>query len=162
AYGQIKQPVMPTSIAGCTSNDSLVTEFTSSLSTSLHDSSSSEQIDEAYAIFRLSYLWYSAVGCFTVIIVGVIVSLATGKQDVRKVNPDCITPVLLMMKDRIPGLRDLGIDYKGSHHVPEDTNGEASLIELHTQARAPNSKDDCQIVTPLIEHQHRNQIIESP
>ena len=45
---------------------------------------------EPLGLYRLSYLWYSAVGCLTVVIVGMIVSAITGFQNPRKLNPDLI------------------------------------------------------------------------
>lgn len=45
---------------------------------------------EPLAIYQLSYMWYSAVGCFTVVIVGMIVSAITGFQDPRKLNPGLV------------------------------------------------------------------------
>ena len=49
--------------------------------------------EEPLGIYRLSYLWYSAVGCITVIVVGLIVSVLTGPQNPRKLNPDLICNV---------------------------------------------------------------------
>lgn len=46
--------------------------------------------DGPLGLYRLSYLWYSAVGCFTVVIVGMIVSALTGFQNPRKLDPDLI------------------------------------------------------------------------
>ena len=38
-------------------------------------------------------MWYSAVGCLTVVVVGLIVSGVTGFQDPKKLNPDLICNV---------------------------------------------------------------------
>lgn len=50
-------------------------------------------VEQPLAIYQLSYMWYSACGCFTVIIVGLIVSAVTGLQDPRKLNPNLICNV---------------------------------------------------------------------
>ncbi|XP_017780381.1 PREDICTED: sodium-coupled monocarboxylate transporter 1 isoform X2 [Nicrophorus vespilloides] len=48
---------------------------------------------DIFPIFRLSYHWITPIGVFTVIVVGIIVSLITGKTDVRTIDPDLISPV---------------------------------------------------------------------
>lgn len=50
-------------------------------------------VEEPLAIYQLSYMWYSAVGCLTVVIVGMIVSTITGLQDPKKLNPGLICNV---------------------------------------------------------------------
>lgn len=45
---------------------------------------------EALSLYELSYMWYSATGCATVVVVGLIVSVLTGMQDPRKLNPALI------------------------------------------------------------------------
>lgn len=44
-------------------------------------------------MFRLSYLWITPIGVVTVITVGLITTLLTGKNDIREMDPDLITPV---------------------------------------------------------------------
>ncbi|KAG0712516.1 hypothetical protein GWK47_002053 [Chionoecetes opilio] len=57
-------------------------------------------------------MWYSATGCFTVIVVGMIVSAITGLQDIKTLNPDLLSPGLLYVKHWIPGLETLGENYR--------------------------------------------------
>ena len=45
---------------------------------------------EPLSIYQLSYMWYSAVGCLTVIVVGMIVSAVTGFQNAKKLDPNLI------------------------------------------------------------------------
>lgn len=45
-------------------------------------------------MFRLSYHWITPIGVLTVLVVGSIVSLISGKTDVRYMDPDLISPVL--------------------------------------------------------------------
>ncbi|CAH0557166.1 unnamed protein product [Brassicogethes aeneus] len=47
-----------------------------------------------FPLFRLSYLWITPIGVITVLTVGAIVSLITGKNDVTKMDPDLISPVV--------------------------------------------------------------------
>lgn len=44
--------------------------------------------------YRVSYIWYSAIGSCLTVIVGLIVSFLTGPQDPRKLNPQLISPVV--------------------------------------------------------------------
>lgn len=44
-------------------------------------------------VYRISYVWYSMIGCFVVVIVGLIVSLITGFTRPSKVNPRAIHPI---------------------------------------------------------------------
>lgn len=114
--GLIDQPMKPTSIAGCNFNGS-ITSFTSALTPSALTAESliSEepvQQEEALAIYRLSYMWYSATGCFTVIVVGMIISLITGTQNVRKLDPRLVSPGVFWFKRFIPKIDGLGEDYE--------------------------------------------------
>ncbi|KAL3207623.1 hypothetical protein MRX96_010098 [Rhipicephalus microplus] len=44
-------------------------------------------------IYRISYVWYSMIGCVLVVVVGLIVSLLTGYTRPSKVNPRTIHPI---------------------------------------------------------------------
>uniref|UniRef100_A0A224Z1J3 Sodium-coupled monocarboxylate transporter 1-like n=1 Tax=Rhipicephalus zambeziensis TaxID=60191 RepID=A0A224Z1J3_9ACAR len=44
-------------------------------------------------VYRISYVWYSMIGCVLVVIVGLIVSLLTGYTRPSKVNPRTIHPI---------------------------------------------------------------------
>ena len=46
-----------------------------------------ETLDEPLDLYKLSYMWYSATGCLTVIVAGLIVSVLTGIQNPRTLNP---------------------------------------------------------------------------
>lgn len=54
------------------------------------------------SFYQISYLWYSAVGVFSVIIIGMLVSLVTGLQDVRKLNPKALSPLIHWIKPILP------------------------------------------------------------
>ena len=44
-------------------------------------------------MYRISYIWYSAIGCVIVLITGMIGSFLTGRQDPRCLNRNLISPV---------------------------------------------------------------------
>jgi sodium-coupled monocarboxylate transporter 8/12 len=53
-------------------------------------------------LYSISYLWYSAIGCLSVIIIGMIVSVITGVEDMKKMNPDLISPGATFVMDLMP------------------------------------------------------------
>ncbi|XP_037772457.1 sodium-coupled monocarboxylate transporter 1-like [Penaeus monodon] len=104
--GQITFDRKVTSIEGCNFNE------TSSFSTISPESLVAEEpVEEPLGIYRLSYMWYSATGCFTVITIGLLVSLLTGLQDVRTLDPRTLSPAVFWFRRFIPGIEGLGEDY---------------------------------------------------
>ncbi|XP_069172585.1 sodium-coupled monocarboxylate transporter 2 [Procambarus clarkii] len=124
ASGQIKLESMPTSIDGCQNLTILEPAF-------LHEHGD-EEPGEALALYRLSYMWYSATGCFTVIIVGMLVTLVTGKQDVRAVDPRCLSPAVMWFKNWLPGLNGLGEDYIDEEECLKESKSSCSLGTSNT------------------------------
>ncbi|GJQ70604.1 hypothetical protein Trydic_g22998 [Trypoxylus dichotomus] len=68
AKGLIRFPQKPMSVEGCSAN--WITEY---LSLTLHPDSTSKPLEPPFVLYRLSYMYYTAVGCLTAIVVGVIV-----------------------------------------------------------------------------------------
>ncbi|KAF2361184.1 Sodium/solute symporter [Trinorchestia longiramus] len=62
-------------------------------------------------LFQLSYMWYSATGCFIVIVVGLIITALTGMQDVTQLNPETLSPGFHWVKRFIPGSDQIGINH---------------------------------------------------
>ncbi|CAH1964545.1 unnamed protein product [Acanthoscelides obtectus] len=50
-----------------------------------------------FPLFRLSFLWITPVGVLTVLIVGSLVSLLTGRRNLKTLDPDLISPVAQWM-----------------------------------------------------------------
>ncbi|XP_069172596.1 sodium-coupled monocarboxylate transporter 2-like [Procambarus clarkii] len=121
--GQIKVVAMPTSIDGCQNLTITEPDF-------LYEPEG-EEPGEALALYRLSYMWYSATACFTVIIVGMLVTLVTGKQDVRAVDPRCLSPAVMWFKNWLPGLNGLGEDYIDEEKLKESKNS-SSLVNTNS------------------------------
>ncbi|CAG0879584.1 unnamed protein product [Cyprideis torosa] len=62
---------------------------------------------EAMGLYRISYMWYSTIGCLTVITVGMITSFMTGAQDPQTLNPNTISPGAHYVMNKMPtALRD--------------------------------------------------------
>lgn len=82
-------------------------------------------------IYNLSYLWFSATGCVTVIVVGVMVSFITGQQDLRKLNPKTISPAVFWFKSILPAIGELGEDFVSYYYTKlaaENSNYEVCHI----------------------------------
>lgn len=45
-------------------------------------------------LYRLSYLYFNVLGCFTVIVVGLVVSFLTGATSPGELHPDLLSPVV--------------------------------------------------------------------
>lgn len=50
--------------------------------------------DGLLEFYRISYIWYSAIGCCVTVFVGLIISFLTKPQDPRKLNPKLISPAV--------------------------------------------------------------------
>ncbi|XP_069698839.1 sodium-coupled monocarboxylate transporter 2-like [Periplaneta americana] len=83
AVGDLKHPALPTRIDGCPSNVTIDT----------HDKSvhSSGQV---FILYRISFVYYTAMGTLIMLIVGTIVSLLTEAPDIDKLNPTLFTPFM--------------------------------------------------------------------
>ncbi|XP_029178699.1 uncharacterized protein LOC114946402 [Nylanderia fulva] len=116
--GQIQLDSKPISIAGCP----CINETTIILN-------QSENNDEASSIYKTSYLWYSAIGCTLTMLVGLIVSFATGAQNPTDVDQDYLSPPIAAMfriqtKPRITtnvqGIANLSLELEDEKHQQAD------------------------------------------
>lgn len=87
AQGIIRFPQKFVSIEGC--NPTWVSQFLS-LTLTLDDKDKNVQ---PFALFRLSYMYYTLVGAFTAIAVGILVSFATGGNK-KAVHRNLLSPVI--------------------------------------------------------------------
>ncbi|EZA62319.1 Sodium-coupled monocarboxylate transporter [Ooceraea biroi] len=86
--GQIQLDSKPTSIEACP----CINETTIILNQS-HEFDD----DEVPSIYKTSYLWYSAIGCTLTMLVGIVVSFATGAQNPADVDQDYLSPPIAAM-----------------------------------------------------------------
>ncbi|XP_075214771.1 sodium-coupled monocarboxylate transporter 1-like isoform X2 [Lycorma delicatula] len=94
ANGLGKAAMKPVSIENCYCNN---THEISNTSVFIKESS-----EEIWSVYRISYLWYSAIGFFVTMFVGIIVSLITGPQDPCRVNSDLISPPVQCLLKKLP------------------------------------------------------------
>ncbi|XP_045030203.1 sodium-coupled monocarboxylate transporter 1 isoform X2 [Daphnia magna] len=94
AHGFLKLTSKLYSTDGCRALNATLTtalvELNGFVSSTTASSATQTPEDEPLGLYQLSYMWYSTVGCCTVIVVGLIVSALTGFQDPRKLNPGLI------------------------------------------------------------------------
>ncbi|GAB1869714.1 Sodium-coupled monocarboxylate transporter 1 [Camponotus japonicus] len=91
ASGQIKFDVKPVSTKGC--NYSFPQMENLLLSVSLDSILDDANGEEPWALYRLSYLWYTMTGALMTITVGLIVTLITS-QNVEKLDPMLLAPFI--------------------------------------------------------------------
>ncbi|XP_059471470.1 sodium-coupled monocarboxylate transporter 2-like [Neocloeon triangulifer] len=77
-------------------------------------------VEDAFWVFRISYLYLTVIGFTTLLVVAFFVTLATGPNDISKMNPDLFSPL-------VQGLFP-------KKQLPEDGNAEIKL--LHKKAEA--------------------------
>lgn len=111
ATGDVTYPKKPLSVSGCNFTETTA-GFSSTEAAFLTSSETSfvptEPPSGILGLYNLSYMWYSATGCFTVIVVGLVVSLLTGGRDLGSLDPRTLSPPLLWLRKWVPALRAVG------------------------------------------------------
>ncbi|KAJ8982518.1 hypothetical protein NQ317_018559 [Molorchus minor] len=95
AQGLIRFPQKPASVEGC--NPHWVAEY---LSLTLSPESTPKPVEPPFALYRMSYMYYTALGTVTAIVAGLIVSYLTGANKGKKINTDLLSPVIHRFLDR--------------------------------------------------------------
>ncbi|KAF2361183.1 Sodium/solute symporter [Trinorchestia longiramus] len=117
SYGYATVTNLPTSVSDC---DIYVNVTTPPPTTSV-------EVPDflTWDLFQLSYLYYTSLGLFVTIIVGLLASFLVGKQDVRKLNRLCLSPGFYLIQKYLPGTDDIGKDYEthSSASSPDVVNG---------------------------------------
>lgn len=118
---QVPQTRLPTSISGCQNYDSFNTTILT------NDS------EDVFWLFRISYLWYSAIGCIATLITGLIVSVATGVTQPSTVPIDLISPPIVSLLNALPN------QLKKSLRIPNRLGAER---RRSSSVRPPSVVDD--------------------
>ncbi|XP_012240723.1 sodium-coupled monocarboxylate transporter 1 [Bombus impatiens] len=90
---------------------------------------SNDNNDEVYSIYKISYLWYSGIGCILTMLVGVIVSCFTGFQNSADLDQNLLSPPiasLLCMKTKpcannVHGITNFGLELDDEKSQVENT-----------------------------------------
>ncbi|CAK1552056.1 unnamed protein product [Leptosia nina] len=89
---QVPLPRLPTSTDSCPDYYNLTITTTSS-----------ENQDQAvFWLFKVSYLWYSSLGCVATLLAGMVVSVITGVTDPAQVPIDLISPPVISLLNSLP------------------------------------------------------------
>ncbi|XP_037974048.2 sodium-coupled monocarboxylate transporter 1 isoform X1 [Plutella xylostella] len=114
---------LETSVEGCPASYNLTASF-----------QLTENEDQAvFWLFRVSYLWYSALGCLATILTGLLVSVATGVRDPTSVPIDLISPPVVALLNSLPD------SMKKILHVPRRLGAER---RRSSSVRPPTVADD--------------------
>ncbi|XP_035707984.1 sodium-coupled monocarboxylate transporter 1 [Folsomia candida] len=116
------------SVEGCSN-------FTTAPSNFLNQTAKSDEISEFY---KISYYWYTLIGCCVNMLVGTVVSFLTGKQDPRDLNPQLISPPCDQFVKKFVPLHiqqkiywDLGAHINGDIYKNQMHNGNHELGEIN-------------------------------
>ncbi|XP_018319368.1 sodium-coupled monocarboxylate transporter 1 [Agrilus planipennis] len=90
AQGQITFAQKPVSVEGC--NPKWIMEY---LSLTLSDDTTATPVEPPFALYRLSYMYYTALGAITAILIGITVSFATGCNKGKCINTKLLSPVIV-------------------------------------------------------------------
>ncbi|XP_067005282.1 sodium-coupled monocarboxylate transporter 1 [Anabrus simplex] len=143
ASGNMVDEPKTTSIEGCHCGN--LTDLQPPLNTTeLPETNSS---NEVFSLYRLSYLWYSLLGCVVTVVVGLTTSLVTGPQDPRDLDPILVSPPVWRLLHALPqGVRDsLNLPLKGrkEKHVDGDAfvGGIPNLALSVEDEKLPSERD---------------------
>ncbi|CAG4909990.1 unnamed protein product [Colias eurytheme] len=90
---QVPLPRLPASTDSCPHFYNLTTNF---------NTPSENQDTAVFWLFRVSYLWYSSLGCAATLLAGMIVSVITGVTDPAQVPIDLIAPPVVSLLNSLP------------------------------------------------------------
>lgn len=89
AQGLIRFPQKSVSVEGCNAN--WVAEY---LSLTLSSDAMPKPVQPPFALYRMSYMYYTALGTVTALTVGLLVSYLTKSNKGKKIHKDLISPVV--------------------------------------------------------------------
>ncbi|XP_074025335.1 sodium-coupled monocarboxylate transporter 2 [Leptinotarsa decemlineata] len=91
ASGNLEEPVKTTSSENCAGmNLTVVVE-----KRAVHNT-------HVFVLYRVSYIWYSAIGCLTTIALGVIISFATGATKMEDLDDELLSPPIRNLLYSLP------------------------------------------------------------
>lgn len=91
---QLSTHSLPTSIDGCVPPYNMTSQLVTAPS-EYHDNA-------VFWLFRVSYLWYTGLGCAATVAAGLLVSMLTGPTDISAVPVDLLSPPVVELFYRFP------------------------------------------------------------
>ncbi|XP_075969576.1 sodium-coupled monocarboxylate transporter 1-like [Anticarsia gemmatalis] len=123
-FAQLPMHRLPASTDGCDV----------SLNTTYMTGNPEENRDDAvFWLFRVSYLWYSGLGCAATLVAGLVVSVVTGTTDPAHVPIDLISPPIVKLLNSLPK------KFKRALKVPTRLGSER---RRSSSVRPPSMADD--------------------
>lgn len=89
-------PKAPVSIDGCRDLYHNITNL-SELPSIDHNSD-----QEIFPLYKVSYMWYSVIGCLLTVIVGLVCSFITGGKNINKLDSRLLSPLALSVYQSLP------------------------------------------------------------
>lgn len=85
AKGNFHYDPLPTSIEGC-SNETFAIGFNRNIITNINT------VDDTFAFYKISFMWYGPLGAIITWITGIVVSYLTGGQEINDSNLSLLSP----------------------------------------------------------------------
>ncbi|XP_030757152.1 sodium-coupled monocarboxylate transporter 2-like isoform X2 [Sitophilus oryzae] len=89
AQGIVRFPQKPVSVEGCSAD--WVAEY---LRLTLSPNTKPIPVEAPFFLYRISYMYYTAIGAFLAIILGLVVSYLTGFNKEKEISRDLLSPVI--------------------------------------------------------------------
>ncbi|XP_072944315.1 sodium-coupled monocarboxylate transporter 1 isoform X2 [Epargyreus clarus] len=122
---QVPLPRLHTSVESCPVSNNITSHISMD--------PSENGAENVFWLFRISYLWYSGLGCVATLLVGLVVSVATGVTDPAQVPIDLISPPVVSLLNSLP------IKFKKALRVPTRLGSER---RRSSSVRPPSLADD--------------------
>lgn len=87
-----------------------------------------ESTDQVSSFYKISYLWYSAIGCILTMVIGLAVSFLTGLQDPADLDQDLLSPPIAVLF-RMQTKPRAGNNVQGATNFALELDDEKSQIE---------------------------------
>ncbi|XP_067122328.1 sodium-coupled monocarboxylate transporter 1-like [Centruroides vittatus] len=96
-------PKAPLSVSGCIDYfNNVTTTNVTVYATNATFYSPESNGEEVFVLYRLSYMWYSAIGCIVCVVIGLIVSFISGPTKPSDVDNELISPVYKALYISLP------------------------------------------------------------
>ncbi|GFR92263.1 sodium-coupled monocarboxylate transporter 2 [Elysia marginata] len=166
---KIKTPVSSVSVTGCnfTARPALTPP-----NITAGPQQQEEEDDPIVDLYRMSYMYYTALGTMIVQVVGIVVSFITGPTDPLRVDPRLICPLFEQLIPCLPTkIRDLlrfGIVHEGKYDedpdLPNEKRGKDPPVEFSNIENGGKNQNPCEhqpLTNELLEDEEKQEPLEN-
>ncbi|XP_033107426.1 sodium-coupled monocarboxylate transporter 2-like isoform X2 [Anneissia japonica] len=147
-------PTLPTSVDGCYESENATFTTMTMISTAVPTAGPPDP--PIADLYHVSYMWYSAIGCLTVVVVGLITSFITGRTDPKEVNPKLISPIVETVFCCMPeSWRETvrcGVEFGYDDDLKEEENASGDYSGREEDQRKINEKLELHIMNGVDTH----------